>query len=438
MRSLLFFFLLSFSLTITAKNKDNKTNKPIQNIQKNLKNIDSHTNYDLREAIKNLTHHEKKNIQQIQSQKTDEQIQNIQKTITNIDSHIKEDIKKIIAQTKDPEILYRVGLNYYKEGDYQKALLFFEAVANKGQLAAQLYLVEIYENGEEGIVQDKRKAVLWLRKALSHKNKTLRKAIRRTMKNILKDLPLSSHDLRKKIIQALEKDQKAFQRLLEYQYVQKHDILTFYRLIRIKKGAGPNPQFHLGEKHEKGDDVPQDNKKALDFFENAALQGHIKACWKLVEIFYEGRADVNIDYDKAIYWLNSLAQREDPRAQLKLGQIYYNGRGILHNNQKAIHWLQKASSNKDSEIQMEARKILELILKDLPSSSNKLIKKIKTFLEMNEKDYQKKPSFSSNKLIKKIKAFLGMNEKGQKKISEIKKKEKRENSCKQIFNLWKF
>ena len=67
-----------------------------------------------------------------------------------------ETVKCAFSET--PQEMFDLGRTYYSEGDYQKALHWFEKAAHQRHASAQYNLGEIYKNGE-GVTKNHKKAV---------------------------------------------------------------------------------------------------------------------------------------------------------------------------------------------------------------------------------------------------------------------------------------
>ena len=96
----------------------------------------------------------------------------------------------------------------------------------------------------------------------------------------------------------------------------------------------------------------------VDFLINASKQGDTLAMFNLVRTYYYGAPGVSMDIDKAVYWsynaakngsklsvryLNDLAERGYPDAQLNFGFLYEFGQGVGQSYAKAAEWYAKAA-----------------------------------------------------------------------------------------------
>jgi TPR repeat protein len=111
--------------------------------------------------------------------------------------------------------------------------------------------------------------------------------------------------------------------------------------------------FELGVKYEKGNGVPQDYGKAVEYYRRAAEQGHEEARVHLGFLYYNGRG-VSQDYGEAAKWFRMAAEQGkqgNAKAQFTLGHMYDYGYGVLPNNSEAVSWYRKAAEQGYAEAQ---------------------------------------------------------------------------------------
>ena len=77
-------------------------------------------------------------------------------------------------------------------------------------------------------------------------------------------------------------------------------------------------QYSMGERHLSGRGVEADPELALEWFEDAAAQGHFQSQMRLVELYEE--RDAAGDADRALTWLKAAAEGGDPEAQFLYGK----------------------------------------------------------------------------------------------------------------------
>ncbi|MFZ1545569.1 MAG: tetratricopeptide repeat protein [Candidatus Nitrotoga sp.] len=116
--------------------------------------------------------------------------------------------------------------------------------------------------------------------------------------------------------------------------------------LKVQAESGdPNAQFDLGWMYDTGDDskiLAKDIRKAAEWYEKAAIQGHAKAQTGLGLLYVNGNG-LPQDYVKGVDWLQKAAAQGDPEAQLHLGWLYRDGKGIPKDPAKALVWWQNAA-----------------------------------------------------------------------------------------------
>ena len=103
-----------------------------------------------------------------------------------------------------------------------------------------------------------------------------------------------------------------------------------------RKGAvagDKHAQFQLGVMLAKGRGVKKDEKKAADFFEAAAQQGHTLAAYNLAQTYVEGWARPQ-DMQKAAYWLEQAANKDHAQAAYDLSHFVSQWRGPAEGRSK--------------------------------------------------------------------------------------------------------
>ena len=101
-------------------------------------------------------------------------------------------------------------------------------------------------------------------------------------------------------------------------------------------------QYHLGQIHEFGFGVPQDDRLALEWYRKAAAGGSAAAQRAVGEFFLNGRG-VTADAAEAARWFRRAADGDDLRAQYQLGQLYFDGTGVPRDYESAYVWFTLAA-----------------------------------------------------------------------------------------------
>ena len=81
---------------------------------------------------------------------------------------------------------------------------------------------------------------------------------------------------------------------------------------RVASYGDPDSQFFVAQVYERGQLVPQNIPKAIDYYKKAAAQGHIESLYRLAKL-------IPSESEK---WYKLAADLGDPQAQLKLSKIY--------------------------------------------------------------------------------------------------------------------
>lgn len=117
------------------------------------------------------------------------------------------------------------------------------------------------------------------------------------------------------------------------------------RLAQLKKQADSgdvDAQYNLGVMYNKGEGVPKDVAKAVEWWQKAAAQGQAAAQHLLGLMCAKGEG-VQKNSVKAVEWFQKAAAQGDADAQNNLARMYYLGEGIPKDVAKAAEWVQKAA-----------------------------------------------------------------------------------------------
>ncbi len=68
------------------------------------------------------------------------------------------------------------------------------------------------------------------------------------------------------------------------------------------------------------------------------------AQFNLARLYYNGEGTEK-NLEKAFYWYQKAAEKQDKIAQFNLALLYYNSEGTEKNLEKAFYWYQKAAEN---------------------------------------------------------------------------------------------
>lgn len=283
------------------------------------------------------------------------------------------------AQKNNPSGLYNLGFaqehgRYGLPQDLGQAYANFEKAANLGLSRAQYRLATWYFEGKH-LPQDNAKAIQWLQKAaaqndgpallyLSHlyKNGTifpadpaqyqtyLRRAADQKYPPAMTELAFAIFNKEEGIQGSIEEANA-----LITESANLNDTEACYRLglFQITKA------------------IPQNFPLAIEWLTKAAQGGHLGAQIDLIVIYTKGSApfkketptppglpkkafqnpdnDIPPNPQEAFRWCRLAAAQGDPGSQCTLGQAYLYAEGTSFDLPQAIHWLQKAADQKDTE-----------------------------------------------------------------------------------------
>ena len=109
------------------------------------------------------------------------------------------------------------------------------------------------------------------------------------------------------------------------------------------KAGEPDAQYQLGVIYRDGLDGPPRPRQALEWFDRAARQRHVRAMVALGGLLEQGGA-VKADPYKAADWYRVAAQLgDDPEAEFRLGEMHFSGRGVVQSYGEAIDWYRRAA-----------------------------------------------------------------------------------------------
>jgi TPR repeat protein len=90
-------------------------------------------------------------------------------------------------------------------------------------------------------------------------------------------------------------------------------------------------------KNEGKGDLPVDPEKALFWYRKAAQMGNKDAMWLLGSIYEEGRLTTP-NYLEALKWYEMAAEAGNVTASIRLGNMYEGGRGVQKDNVQVYKW----------------------------------------------------------------------------------------------------
>ncbi len=116
----------------------------------------------------------------------------------------------------------------------------------------------------------------------------------------------------------------------------------FARYLKAAEQGDAAAQSNLGEMYYKGEGVPKDSVKAVEWYRKAANQGDARGQSSLGMMYAKGEG-VPKDSVEALKWLRKGVEKGDARGQSNLGAMYDNGEGVPKDSAKAVEWYRKAA-----------------------------------------------------------------------------------------------
>lgn len=108
-------------------------------------------------------------------------------------------------------------------------------------------------------------------------------------------------------------------------------------LRQLAQGGDASAQNELGLLYYEGKGVPQNHRKAKEWFDKAVEQGHTGAQVNLGTLYLRGEGAPQSS-QMALFWFSRAAGQEDALAFAKLGLMYSQGRGVLQDFIQAHMW----------------------------------------------------------------------------------------------------
>lgn len=121
------------------------------------------------------------------------------------------------------------------------------------------------------------------------------------------------------------------------------DYAAAKALIVPLASKGEPPALNLlGMMYELGKGVPQDAKKSVVYYREAADKGYSYAQYNLA-VSYDTGNGIPLNYHEAVKWYQAAAEQGASFAQYNLGVMFEEGRGARKDFKKAAYWYRKAA-----------------------------------------------------------------------------------------------
>lgn len=356
------------------------------------------------------------------------------KIISDVLDYLEEDIEDIDFDEEDDEQrgeeLYELGMSYYREKNYERAVECFDQAVNLGSVEATYQLGFCYEYGY-GVDKNNDKAYRYMLVAANGGNKYAQYTIGFMLENrIIYD---DNEDFFYWYQMSAEQNYDWGEYSLAYCYLNgigtkedKKKAYHYYKKLSdegfdfayndlgdcyfygwgIEKNYDEAMEcyyahyicvdcnglenlihlFYLGYGREKIDD------DLINLFVEYAENGNIEAQCLVADCYYNGYG-VDIDYTEPLSWREKATEAGNAKAQLLVAQQYFSGIGTLRDFAQAKHWYTVAAENGNIEAQYELAKLLKAgaygIIKNLPEEPE----------EVSEKKSEKDVSDIADKLF---------------------------------------
>ena len=133
--------------------------------------------------------------------------------------------------------------------------------------------------------------------------------------------------------------------------VEKDDKKAVEWYTRAAMNGNADAQFNLGLSYEKGRGIKKDDAKALEWYLKAAEQQYAPAELNIGYLYDEGMSIWHRDRQKALYWYRRAARHGDTDAMTNLGHAYYLGTGVQKNLNHAIQYYLMAAEKGHAKAQ---------------------------------------------------------------------------------------
>jgi uncharacterized protein len=121
--------------------------------------------------------------------------------------------------------------------------------------------------------------------------------------------------------------------------------------LAIKRG-NREAMFSLAMFRMTGRGGPADRKEATRLLDEAAKRGHVIAAYDLALLYLEGQT-MPRDFDRAARLMRQAADAGNPQAQYALSTFYKDGRGVPIDLQESTKWLGRAAEAGDAQAEVE-------------------------------------------------------------------------------------
>lgn len=139
---------------------------------------------------------------------------------------------------------------------------------------------------------------------------------------------------------------------------------------RAAKGGNIGAAWVMGNLYYQGRGVPQSDRKAYEYYYQAALGGHPGAQTMVGLYLEQGNTDAGVkkNYEQSRQWLEKAAMQRFPAAQYQLGRIYRDGVGLDPEPSEGLRWYILAANKRYVPAYLALAKIHFEGAKDIPKN----------------------------------------------------------------------
>ncbi len=122
------------------------------------------------------------------------------------------------------------------------------------------------------------------------------------------------------------------------------------RLLALAQKGNSKAMNMVGLLYDRGQGVPINSKKALEWFRRSADAENAEGMYNLGRLLEQGRGTPR-HVDSAAVWFRKAADLGQPDAQYNLGRLYERGEGVVRNDKHAAGWYSLAATADNVEAQ---------------------------------------------------------------------------------------
>lgn len=126
----------------------------------------------------------------------------------------------------------------------------------------------------------------------------------------------------------------------------KHMNIRNKRVLKKAFQGNASSQCEMGDYYAEKDGGHLDYQEAAKWYSASARKGYERASFELGKLYDQNPPEIEDAKDKAVQIYTTMAEQGLPTAQCILGMKYWFGDGVEIDFKKAINWLQKAAAQK--------------------------------------------------------------------------------------------